>query len=117
VHRRDFFIAATITRVATAGLDAGPASAKAQAPQVKPAAEDRRAMGEVIAVMRKAAVVDKTGGPFGAVVMRGSEILSAVGFDLERLYATRSVPVSQMMRADARTVWNAYRKLPEKTRY
>lgn len=79
VLRREFLTVAMITVAGAAGLSAGPASAKAQAPQVKATAEDRRAMGEAIALMRKAGVVDKTGGPFGAVVMRGGEILSASG--------------------------------------
>lgn len=193
VHRRDFLVAASMTMAATAGLSITPASAETQVPQVNATESDRRAMGEAIALMRKAGVVDKTGGPFGAVIMRGSEILAAsgnsvlkdndpsahaevnairiackkvgapnlkgatlytscepcpmcystaywarldkiyfaaswsdyadlfddqnIGEDLRRPYADRRVPISQMMRSEAQTVWNEYRKLPQKTRY
>ena len=193
MHRRDFLTAATVTMAASAGLSAGPATAETQVPQVNATEADRRAMGEAIALMRKAGVVDKTGGPFGAVIMRGGEILAAsgnsvlkdndpsahaevnairiackkveapnlkgatmytscepfpmcystaywaridkiyfaaswsdyadlfddqnIGEDLKLPYASRRVPISQMMQSEAQTVWNEYRKLPQKTRY
>lgn len=193
VHRRDFLTAATMTMAATAGLSVGPAAAETQVPQVKATEADRRAMSEAITLMRKAGVVDKTGGPFGAVIMRGDEILAAsgnsvlkdndpsahaevnairiacrkveapslkgatmytscepcpmcystaywarldkiyfaaswsdyadlfddqnIGEDLKLPYGSRRVPISQMMRSEAQTVWNEYRKLPQKTRY
>ncbi len=150
-------------------------------------------MHEAIALMRKAGVVDKTGGPFGVVIMRDGQILAASGNsalkdndpsahaevnairiacksvgapnlkgatlytscepcpmsyataycarvdriyfatawtdyadlfddqnineDTKRPYASRTVPVTQMMQADAQAVWSEYRKLPTKTRY
>jgi guanine deaminase len=193
IQRRNFLTAASVALAATAGLSVEPAEAKAQAPQVKATEEDRRAMGEAIALMRRAGVVDKTGGPFGAVIVRNGEILAAagnsvlkdndpsahaevnairiackkvgapnltgatlytscepcpmcyataywarvdriyfaaswtdyadlfddqnIGQDLKRPYAARHVPVSQMMRSDARKVWDSYRALPDKTRY
>ena len=36
-------------------------------------------MAQAIALMRKAGVVDKTGGPFGAVVVLNGEVLAASG--------------------------------------
>ena len=150
-------------------------------------------MSEAISLMRKAGVTDKTGGPFGAVIMRDGQILSASGNSvlkdndpsahaevnamriackkvgapnlkgatlytscepcpmcyataywsrLEKIYfaaawtdyadlfddlninedtklpyASRAVPISQMMQADAQKVWTEYRKLPTKTKY
>lgn len=182
-----------MTMAATAGLSIGPAAAETQVPQVKATEADRRAMSEAITLMRKAGVVDKTGGPFGAVIMRGEDILAAsgnsvlkdndpsahaevnairiacrkveapslkgatmytscepcpmcystaywarldkiyfaaswsdyanlfddqnIGEDLKLPYGSRRVPISQMMRSEAQTVWNEYRKLPQKTRY
>src|ERR1700685_2796764 len=40
---------------------------------------DRKHMAEAISLMRKAGVVDKTGGPFGAVVVLNGEVLAASG--------------------------------------
>lgn len=40
-----------------------------------------------------------------------------MGEDLKLPYASRRVPISQMMRSEAQTVWNAHRTLPQKTRY
>jgi tRNA(Arg) A34 adenosine deaminase TadA len=34
-------------------------------------------MSEAIRLLRQAGVIDKTGGPFGAVVVRNGEVLSA----------------------------------------
>jgi guanine deaminase len=50
----------------------------------KPAAdafteEDRKHMAHAIDLMRKAGVTERTGGAFGAVIVRGSEVLSATG--------------------------------------
>lgn len=50
----------------------------------KPAAdkfteEDRKHMAQAIDLMRKAGVVERTGGAFGAVIVRGGEVLSATG--------------------------------------
>lgn len=36
-------------------------------------------MAQALSLMRKAGVIDKTGGPFGAVIVRGDEVLAACG--------------------------------------
>jgi guanine deaminase len=41
--------------------------------------EDRKHMRQAIELMRKAGVVDKTGGPFGCVIVRNGEVLSEAG--------------------------------------
>jgi len=41
--------------------------------------EDRAYMRQAIELMRKAGVVDKTGGPFGVVIVRDGEVLAAEG--------------------------------------
>jgi len=81
VHRRHFLAAGT--GIAAASLTAG----KALARPVKAAAgtrstitdKDRQFMAQAIQTMRQAGVVDKTGGPFGAVVVRDGEVLAVSG--------------------------------------
>lgn len=192
VHRRNF-LSAGATVALTAGIGTFATPAAAQVVQTVPTEQDRRAMSEAIALMRKAGVIDKTGGPFGAVIMRNGEILAASGNsvlkdsdpsahaevnairiackkvgapnlkgatlytscepcpmcyataywaridkihfaaawtdyadlfddqniseDTKRPYASRTVPVTQMMQSEAQKVWDEYRKLPTKTRY
>lgn len=41
--------------------------------------EDREFMGLALQLMRQAGVVDKTGGPFGAVVVLGGKVLAIAG--------------------------------------
>jgi tRNA(Arg) A34 adenosine deaminase TadA len=41
--------------------------------------QDREHMRQAIALMRKAGVVDKTGGPFGCVIVRDGQVLAAEG--------------------------------------
>lgn len=41
--------------------------------------QDREHMRQAIELMRKAGVVEKTGGPFGCVIVRDGEVLSAAG--------------------------------------
>ena len=41
--------------------------------------KDRAFMREALRLMRRAGVVDKTGGPFGAVVVRDGKVLAAAG--------------------------------------
>jgi guanine deaminase len=41
--------------------------------------QDREYMREAIRLMRQAGVIDKTGGPFGAVVVKDGQILAATG--------------------------------------
>lgn len=78
VHRRNF-LAAGAASVAVTTVAGGTARADVTVVQTPPTEEDRRAMGEAIALMRKAGVTDKTGGPFGAVIMRDGEVLAASG--------------------------------------
>ncbi|GJD58616.1 nucleoside deaminase [Methylobacterium dankookense] len=188
VDRRHFLAAGAA--LAGAGIAApGPAAAEA----ASATEADRRAMAQAIELMRKAGVVEKTGGPFGAVIVRDGEVLAASGNsvlrdsdpsahaevnairiacrkvgapnlsgatlftscepcpmcyataywarigriyyaaawtdyadlfddqnisqDMKRPYAERAVPVSQMMQAEARTVWLEYRQMPEKRKY
>lgn len=193
VHRRNFLTAGAATIAVTAGSGLAASPAAAQVVQTVPTDADRRAMSEAIALMRKAGVTDKTGGPFGAVIVRDGQILAASGNsvlkdndpsahaevnairiacktvgapnlkgatlytscepcpmcyataywarvdkiyfaaawtdyadlfddqniseDTKRPYAQRTVPVTQMMQADAQKVWDEYRRLPTKTRY
>jgi guanine deaminase len=81
VHRRNFLAAG-------AGIAAVPfVGGKALAEPVKVATQkksavtekDRQYMAQAIQTMRQAGVVDKTGGPFGAVVVRDGEILAVSG--------------------------------------
>ncbi|ABD07516.1 Twin-arginine translocation pathway signal [Rhodopseudomonas palustris HaA2] len=61
-------------------LPAGATVAEAKA--AAPAAiteQDRQHMTQAIALMRKAGVVEKTGGAFGAVIVRDGEVLAATG--------------------------------------
>lgn len=41
--------------------------------------QDREHMRQAIALMRKAGVVEKTGGPFGCVIVRDGQVLAAAG--------------------------------------
>src|ERR1700759_1651100 len=41
--------------------------------------QDREHMRQAIELMRKAGVVEKTGGPFGCVIVRDGEVLAATG--------------------------------------
>ena len=78
MERRDFL--ASGAALVTAAL-AGTGAASAQTPVAsKPVTdEDRKHMREAIRLMRQDGVIDKTGGPFGAVVVRNGEVLSASG--------------------------------------
>ena len=75
VHRRHFMAAATA--ITAAGTTASPARAASPAGEVTE--QDRAHMRQAIQLMRQAGVVDKTGGPFGAVIVRDGEILAASG--------------------------------------
>lgn len=82
LQRRHFLTAgAAIFTAAVAGT--GPASAQAQKANSTPKGavteQDRQYMSQAIQLMRQAGVVDKTGGPFGAVVVRNGEVLAASG--------------------------------------
>jgi len=41
--------------------------------------QDRAYMEQAIEVMRRAGVIDKTGGPFGAVIVKDGEVVAACG--------------------------------------
>ncbi|MFT0892278.1 nucleoside deaminase [Pseudochelatococcus sp. G4_1912] len=78
LQRRDFLIASTTM---LAGSLTGAHAAVAEDTNVRQAVSDadRKYMSEAIQLMRKAGVVDKTGGPFGAVIVRNGEVLAATG--------------------------------------
>jgi tRNA(Arg) A34 adenosine deaminase TadA len=77
VPRRDFLAAATAL-TAAAPLAAGVAQAQ-PAPGAAPTEQDRAYMRQAIELMRRAGVVEKTGGPFGAVVVREGRVLASSG--------------------------------------
>jgi guanine deaminase len=75
VHRRHFMAAA-----GAASVVAGTSSAAtAQSSAVPVTEQDREHMRQAIQLMRQAGVIDKTGGPFGAVIVRDGEVLAASG--------------------------------------
>jgi tRNA(Arg) A34 adenosine deaminase TadA len=81
VHRRNFLTAgAGLAAVTLAGGEtvAKPANSTAHTRSVI-TEQDRKHMSLAITTMRQAGVVDKTGGPFGAVVVRDGEVLAASG--------------------------------------
>lgn len=81
VHRRNFLtVGAGLAAVTLASGEtvAKPANSTAPAKSVI-TEQDRKHMSLAILTMRQAGVVDKTGGPFGAVVVRDGEVLSASG--------------------------------------
>ncbi|HWK97230.1 MAG TPA: nucleoside deaminase [Pseudolabrys sp.] len=74
IQRRDFLA----TGAAMMGMAyAGDAIAAPAAPAVTD--KDREYMRQAIALMRKAGVVERTGGAFGCVIVRDGEILAATG--------------------------------------
>ena len=75
VHRRHFMAAAAAV---SAVSGASPAAA-ATPPAAAVTEQDREHMRQAIQLMRQAGVVDKTGGPFGAVIVRNGEVLAASG--------------------------------------
>lgn len=78
MERRDFLTAgAALITAAVAGT--GTAAAQAPAASRPITDEDRKHMKEAVRLMRQAGVVDKTGGPFGAVIVRNGEVLAATG--------------------------------------
>ena len=78
MERRDFLTAgAALMTAAVTGT--GTAAAQAPAASKPITDEDRKHMKEAVRLMRQAGVVDKTGGPFGAVIVRNGEVLAATG--------------------------------------
>lgn len=79
VHRRNFLTAGAAA-FGAAMVPAGATVAEAkQATATAITEQDRQYMTQAIELMRKAGVVEKTGGAFGAVIVRNGEVLSATG--------------------------------------
>lgn len=82
VTRRDFF---AIGAAATAGIYLAGSEAVAKAADHggklpdKVTDQDREYMRQAIRLMRQAGVIDKTGGPFGAVIVKDGQVLAATG--------------------------------------
>jgi guanine deaminase len=76
VHRRNFLTTGAAALMAAAGSDAALAK---ETPKQAASDQDRKFMSHAVDLMRKAGVVEKTGGPFGAVVVMNNEILSSSG--------------------------------------
>jgi tRNA(Arg) A34 adenosine deaminase TadA len=74
VHRRNFLTAGAAALMAAAGPDIALAKDDKAATD-----QDRKFMSQAVELMRKAGVVEKTGGPFGAVVVMNGEVLSSSG--------------------------------------
>ncbi len=81
VHRRSFLT--TGAGLAAATMVGGEAVAKPTDSKSRAKAvitdQDRKHMALAIQTMRQAGVIDKTGGPFGAVIVRDGEVLAASG--------------------------------------
>lgn len=87
IARRDFLVAGTASAAAIA-LSSGSISAEL-APQSGQAMQqvndqDRKYMAMALQLMRKAGVEEKTGGPFGAVIVLGDKVLAAAGNSVMR---------------------------------
>lgn len=81
-QRRDFLVrGAALLTASVSGAD--PAIAKSYKDQSSHKAQvsdqDRSHMAEAIRLMRQVGVVDKTGGPFGCVIVRDGQVLAATG--------------------------------------
>ena len=88
VSRRRFLLSSTAAGAAgvyfgmNQALARQPKSDSKSIPQVTD--QDRDYMRQAIQLMRQAGVVDKTGGPFGAVVVRDGKVLAASGNSVVR---------------------------------
>ena len=88
VSRRRFLLSSTAAGAGGAYLGMNqalarePKSDSKSIPQVTD--QDRDYMRQAIQLMRQAGVVDKTGGPFGAVVVRDGKVLAASGNSVMR---------------------------------
>ena len=61
-----------------------------------PSEQDLAFMLELIKVMRDAGVVNKSGGPFGAVIVKDGELIAAAGNRV--IQTTTPVPLQRCMR-------------------
>ncbi|MFO1103222.1 MAG: nucleoside deaminase [Methylocystis sp.] len=78
--RREFLArGATLMAAAAGGTNALFAKERKNAAQPAATDKDREYMAQAIKLMRRAGVVDRTGGPFGAIVMKDGEIIGAAG--------------------------------------
>jgi tRNA(Arg) A34 adenosine deaminase TadA len=78
--RREFLArGAALVTAAAAGTNALFAKERKGAVQAAATDKDREYMAQAIKLMRQAGVVDKTGGPFGAIVVKDGEIIGAEG--------------------------------------
>jgi tRNA(Arg) A34 adenosine deaminase TadA len=88
VSRRHFLLSSTAAGAAGAYLGINqalarePKSASKSIQQITD--QDRDYMRQAVQLMRQAGVVDKTGGPFGAVVVRDGKVLAACGNSVMR---------------------------------
>ena len=81
IERRDFLAGgAAVLGAAVVGgcASSAHAQAAATAPALTPD-QNREFMSQAIKLMRQAGVIDKTGGPFGAVIVRDGQVLAASG--------------------------------------
>jgi tRNA(Arg) A34 adenosine deaminase TadA len=87
VARRDFLFAGAAVAAGTV-MPVSTALAEAATPSVRAAQEvteqDRAYMAMALKQMRQAGVLDKTGGPFGAVVVLDGKILATAGNSVMR---------------------------------
>src|SRR5580693_7961662 len=73
VPRRDFLASGVALFAAASAGEALAAAPRTETDQ------DREHMRQAIELMRKAGVIEKTGGPFGCVIVRDGEVLAATG--------------------------------------
>jgi guanine deaminase len=77
--RRQFLARGAALMAAAAGTEGVVAKERKAAVPAPATDKDREYMAQAIKLMRQAGVVDRTGGPFGAVVVKDGEILGAAG--------------------------------------
>ncbi len=85
VSRRDFLMAGALISAGVLGVGEAraqapaPGAAKPVAPMMPVTDKERAYMKQAIDEMRRAGVVDKTGGPFGAVIVLDGQIIASTG--------------------------------------
>ena len=68
--------------------------------------QDQTLMREAIRLMRDAGVVNKTGGPFGAVVAKDGEVVAAAGNSVVRDLDPSAHAEVNAIRAACTKTWN-----------